>query len=40
MASNPLFIIPDIFLHFPDKLSYGFFGFEGIFPFPSKVKQP
>ena len=25
MASNPLFIIPDFFLHFPNELSYGYF---------------
>ena len=24
MVSNPLFIIPDFFLHFPNELSYGF----------------
>ena len=39
MASNPLFIIPD-FLHFPNKLSYGYLRFEGIFPFSSNLRQP
>jgi hypothetical protein len=29
MASNPLFIIPDFFLHFPSELSYGYLRFEG-----------
>jgi hypothetical protein len=29
MASNPLFIIPDFFLHFPNKLCYGNLRFEG-----------
>ena len=29
MASNPLFIIPDFFLHFPNELSYGYLRFEG-----------
>ena len=29
MASNPVFIIPDFFLHFPNELSYGYLGFEG-----------
>ena len=29
MASNPLFIIPDFFLHFPNKLIYGYLRFEG-----------
>jgi hypothetical protein len=29
LASNPLFIIPDFFLHFPNKLSYGYLRFEG-----------
>ena len=24
MASTPLFIIPDFFLHFPNELSYGY----------------
>ena len=28
MASTPLFIIPEIFLHFPKKLSYGYLRFE------------
>ena len=36
-ASNPLFILPDFFLHFPNKLSYGYLRFEGIFPFPSNL---
>ena len=29
MASDPLFIIPDFFLHFPNKLCYGYLSFEG-----------
>ena len=29
MASNPLFIIPDFFLQFPNELSYGYLRFEG-----------
>ena len=29
MASNPLFIIPDFFLHFPNELGYGYLRFEG-----------
>ena len=29
MASNPLFIIPDFFLHFPNELSYGYLRFKG-----------
>ena len=29
MASNPLFIIPDFVLHFPNELSYGYLRFEG-----------
>jgi hypothetical protein len=29
MASNPLFIIPDFFLHFPNELCYGYLRFEG-----------
>ena len=29
MASNPLFIIPDLFLHFPNELCYGYLRFEG-----------
>ena len=29
MASNPVFIIPDFFLHFPNELSYGYLRFEG-----------
>ena len=29
MASNPLFIMPDFFLHFPNDLSYGYLRFEG-----------
>ena len=29
MASNPLFIIPDCFLHFPNELCYGYLRFEG-----------
>ena len=29
MASNPLFIIPDLFLHFPNELSYEYLRFEG-----------
>ena len=29
MASNPLFIIPDFFLHFPNELCYGYPRFEG-----------
>ena len=28
MSSNPLFIIPDCFLHFPNNLSYGYLRFE------------
>ena len=40
MASNPLFIIPDFFLHFPNKLCYGYLRFEGIFPFPSNLSRP
>ena len=29
IASNPLFIIPDFFLHFPNELCYGYIRFEG-----------
>ena len=29
MASDPLFTIPDFFLHFPKKLCYGKLRFEG-----------
>ena len=29
MASHPLFIIPDYFLHFPNEHSYGYLRFEG-----------
>jgi hypothetical protein len=29
MASNPLFVLPDLFLLFPDKLCYGYLRFEG-----------
>jgi hypothetical protein len=29
IASNPLFIGPEFFLHFPNKLSYGYLRFEG-----------
>ena len=29
MASNPLFIIPDFFLHFASELCYGYLRFEG-----------
>ena len=29
MASTPLFIIPEMFLHFPNKHSYGYLRFEG-----------
>ena len=29
LASNPLFILPDFFLHFPNELSYGYLRFEG-----------
>ena len=29
MASNPLFIIPVFFLHFPNKLCYGYLTLEG-----------
>ena len=29
MASNPLFTIPDFFLHFPNELCYGYLRFEG-----------
>ena len=29
MASNPLFLIPDLFWHFPNELSYGYLRFEG-----------
>ena len=28
MVSNPLFIIPDFFLHFPSELCYGYLSFE------------
>ena len=28
MASNPLLIIPDFFLHFPNQLSYGYLRFD------------
>ena len=28
MASNPLFTIPDFFLHFPNELCYGYLRFE------------
>ena len=36
MASNPLFIIPYFFLHFPNELCYGYLRFEGNgkIPFP------
>ena len=34
MASNPLFIIPDFFLHFPNELSNGYF------PISFKPKVP
>ena len=29
MAYNPLFIIPDFILHFPNELCYGYLRFEG-----------
>ena len=29
MASNPLFIIPDYFVHFPNELYYGYLRLEG-----------
>ena len=29
MVSNPIFIIPDFFLHFPNEPCYGFLSFEG-----------
>ena len=29
MASNPLFLIPDFFLHFPNELCHGYLRFEG-----------
>ena len=29
MGSNPLFIIPDFFFHFPNELCYGYLRFEG-----------
>ena len=29
MASNPNFIIPDFFLHFPNEVCYGYLRFEG-----------
>ena len=29
MASNPLFIIPEFFLHFLNELCYGYLRFEG-----------
>ena len=29
MASNPLLIIPDFFLHFSNELWYGYLRFEG-----------
>ena len=39
IASNPLFILPDLFLHFLNLLSYGYLRFEGMFPFPSNLRQ-
>ena len=38
MASNPLFIIPDFFLHFPNELCYGCLRFEG--NGKTKLRQP
>ena len=38
MASNPLFIIPEFFLHFPNKLSYGYLRFEGNGKIPSNLR--
>ena len=29
MASNPLFIIPDLFLHYSNELGSGYLRFEG-----------
>ena len=34
MPSNPLFIIPDFLLHFPNKLCYGYLRFEGNWKIP------
>jgi hypothetical protein len=34
MASNPLFIIPDFFFHFPNELCYGYLRFEEIQKIP------
>ena len=38
MASNPLFIIPDFFLLFPNELSYGYLRFEGNGKIPSNLR--
>ena len=41
MASNPLFIIPDFFLHFPNELCYGYLRSEGNGKFSfAKLRQP
>ena len=34
MASKPLFIIPDFFLHFTNELSYGYLRYEGNWKIP------
>ena len=37
MASNPLFIIPDFFFHFPNELCHGYLRFEGNGKIPSNL---
>ena len=41
MTSNPLFIMPDFFLHFPNKLCYGYLRFarNGKIPLGRKGKS-
>ena len=38
MASNPLFIIPEFVLHFPNELSYVYLRFEGNGKTPSNLR--
>ena len=38
MASNPIFIIPGFFLHFPNELCYGYLRFEGNGKIPSNLR--
>ena len=38
MASTPLFIIPNFFMHFPNELSYGYLRFEGNGKIPSNLR--